>query len=280
MLAGAWILVLLPLMDALNALGWTSSIPVPTVFDIRGAVRTLDQTLICWGSVYQPLAFCIGVVLLFSRERGRRRGRLDWTRRWGVICSYVVMLLSAVPVLLLGALVLVGIAAVFLSMPLKYQPGITQLFVEVSTVWLRYGPYPTNISGVVLVAFSSITMLLACVPLFDALRSGGRKWVAASLLAPLALFSLMHLGQAAGYCLGFSSMSLDAVSPPGVYFRPHLLVGYISGNSIYALWWGSSLSSIAFAVEATKWCIVVAIAVWLSIARLAAWRQGRKARGT
>src|SRR5205085_12688227 len=39
MLAGAWALVLLPLMDALNALGWASRVPVPNVFHLPGAVR-------------------------------------------------------------------------------------------------------------------------------------------------------------------------------------------------------------------------------------------------
>src|SRR5687768_7166083 len=132
-LAGAWVLVLLPLMDVLTASGWASSAPVPTVFDFRGTVRTLDDTLLCGTGVYQPLVFCIGVVLLFSKERGRRGGKLDWTRRWGVVCSYVVLLLCAVPVLFIGALVLAGIAALFQSMPAKYQPGVTQLFVDVST---------------------------------------------------------------------------------------------------------------------------------------------------
>src|SRR5688500_4710590 len=66
MLAGAWILVLTPLLDALIAFKWASSVPVPTVFDFRGTVRTLDDTLLCFGGVYEPLVFCIGVVLLFS----------------------------------------------------------------------------------------------------------------------------------------------------------------------------------------------------------------------
>ena len=196
-------------MDALQDFGWASSVPVPTVFDFRGTVRTLDETLLCYLGVYQPLIFCIGVVLLFSNERGRRRGRLDWTRRWGVICSYVVLLLSAAQVLFIAALVLAGIAAIFQSMPPKYQPAVTQLFVDVSTFYLRYGPYPKNIAGVVLVAFSSIAILLACIPLFDALRSSGSKRAAAILLAPLALFSLMHLAQVGRYCLGFSSATSD-----------------------------------------------------------------------
>src|SRR5687768_567204 len=121
-LAGVWILVLLPLMDVLEISGWTSRVPVPTVVDYRGTVRTLGDTLVAYPNVYQPLVFCIGVVLLFSKERGRRRGQLDWTRRWGVGCSYVVLLLSATQFLFIVALVTLGIAAVFQSIPLKFQP--------------------------------------------------------------------------------------------------------------------------------------------------------------
>src|SRR5688572_8914546 len=109
-LAGAWLLVLVPLMDALKIFEWASSVPVPSPFDARIAPGTLDQSLLCdW--VYQPVVFCIGVVLLFAKERGRRPAPLDWTRRWGVLCSYVVLLLSATQILFIGALVLVGISA-------------------------------------------------------------------------------------------------------------------------------------------------------------------------
>lgn len=271
MIAGAWILVLLPLMDALQKFGWASSIPVPTVFDFRVTVRTLDQTLLCNMGVYQTVVFCTGVVLLFSKERGRRRGRLDWTRRCGVACSYAALLLSAAPVLFIGALVLAGIAAVFQSMPLKDQPQVTQLFVDVSSFYLRYGPRPANFAGVVLVAFSSIAILLASIRLFDALRSTGAKRSAAILLAPLALFSLMHLAQAVRYSLGFSGVTSENVSHYELYFWPVLLV-----SNLAALPSGLNVSS-ALLVEAAKWCIVLAIAVWLTIAQLAAWRQGKNA---
>ncbi len=274
-LAGMWILALLPLVDALKEFGWAASIPVPTVFDYRGVVRTLDDTLLCWMDVYQSLAFCIGVVLLFSKERGRRCGQLDWTHRWGVICSYVVFLLSATQVLIIAALVLAGIAAVFQSMPLKYQPGVTRFFVDVSTIYLRYGPYPKPISAVVLAAFSSITILLACIPLFDALRSTGPRWVAAILLAPLALFALMHLAQAGWYCLGFSTGTSPDVLNSETYFCPQLLVLDLPTHWSYGNVLGSALS--AFGVEAAKWCIILAIAVWLSIAQFVAWWQGKKA---
>src|SRR3954469_7851921 len=60
-LAGVWILVLLPLMDALKATGWTSSVQVPNVFGFPGKVRMLDETLFCWAGLYQLLVFCIGV---------------------------------------------------------------------------------------------------------------------------------------------------------------------------------------------------------------------------
>ena len=71
LLAGTWVLVLLPLMGVLQVSGWTSKIPVRTPFDFGCIVRTLDDTLLCWYGVYEPLVFCIGVVLLFSKERRR-----------------------------------------------------------------------------------------------------------------------------------------------------------------------------------------------------------------
>jgi hypothetical protein len=46
--------------------------------------------------------------------------------------------------------VLAGIAALCLSIALKYQPGATQFFVDVSTAYLKYGRYPNESSGVVL----------------------------------------------------------------------------------------------------------------------------------
>jgi hypothetical protein len=275
-LAGAWMLVLLPLVDALRASGWASSVPVPTVFGSRGTVNTLQDTLLCFPGVYPALAFCIGVVLLFANERGRRRGRLDWTRRWGVLCCYVVLLLSATQFLYVAALVSVGIAAVFQSMPLAYQPGVTRSLVDWGTAYLRYGPNPQNAAGVVLVASSSIAILLACIPLVDALRSSGPKRLAAIVLAPLALFALIYLAQAARYFAAFGLSPVADLLPYGVYFRPELLAGQpatrLSGQSPWAS------EPVAFTTEAVKWCAVVAIAAWLSIAQLGAWRRHKVVR--
>ena len=271
-LAGVWVLVLLPLMDVLMASGWAAKVPVPTVFNYRGTVQTIDDTFLSWPGVFQPLVFCIGVVLLFSKERGRRRFRLDWTRRWGILSSYAVLLLSAAEVLLISALVLAGIAALFIAMPLKQQPHVTQFFVHVSTGYLWYGAYPTPMSGVMLVAFSSIVMLLACVPLFNALRSNGSKWAAAILLAPLALFALIHLAQAGRCCIGFSTLTFAEVPSNEVYFWPALLVRDFRGGdrSLFYFRNVSQAAPLAFYMEVAKWCIVVVIAVWLSVAQVAA----------
>ena len=51
MLAGVWILVLLPLMAALQTSGWAARVPVPNVFDSPGAARTLDETLLRYSGV-------------------------------------------------------------------------------------------------------------------------------------------------------------------------------------------------------------------------------------
>jgi hypothetical protein len=271
MLSGIWILIFLPLVAFLQASGLDSRIRVPGFFEIRGTIRTLDDTLLFnWGPLYQSMVFCIGVVLLFSNERKRRSSPLDWTRRWGVFGSYLAFLLSVAPILRFSALVLAGIASLFLSMPLKYQPAVTQLFVHLSYGYLRYGPSPKVISSVaVLPALSSILILLACVPLLNALRSSGPKWAAASLLAVLALLALWNLSQVGGFCLGFSSMTLQQVyfSPVAslaVYFQPAMLP-YPDLTAVYLF-------------EAEKWCIVLTIAMWLSIAQFLTWRQSKAAR--
>jgi hypothetical protein len=212
--------------------------------------------------------------MLFSKER-RRRGRLDWTRRWGVLCSYVVLLLSAVQVLFLIALVLAGVAALLLSLPLKYQPPVTRWFIDVSTCYLRHGPHPHEALGVVLVAFSATTVLLACVPLFTALRSSGPKRLAVILVAPLALFSLMHLERAGRAYLGRPGVTDADVYPFVVYFWPRLPLSALAG--VPPTWWAApgDLAPGPIAVEGVKWGVVLAIAMWLSVAQIAARRHGR-----
>src|SRR5438309_5648527 len=63
MLAGAWILALVPLMAVLDSLQWSQRLPVPTLFDVQRG-QTLEGSYIT--HVYTFLTFCIGIVLLFS----------------------------------------------------------------------------------------------------------------------------------------------------------------------------------------------------------------------
>lgn len=282
-LIGVWLLVLVPLMDVLTASGLASHVPVPNVFHFPGSLR-LDETFFCTRHVYTGIVFCCGVVLLFSKERGRRYNRMDWTRRWGVICTYIVSLLCVVPITVIIALVLAGIAALFLAMPPRYQPGVTQFFVSISTAWLRHGPYPKEFSGVVLVAFSSITILLACVPLFNALRSTAAKNYAFIPLVPLALFALMHLAQACQTCFSFAKgtsspwaivvMPLDNIDQYALFFWPELLAGKIFGFPAYSSLVATSLRE--FFTELVKWSAMLGIAIWLSIAQIAAWWRRKK----
>jgi hypothetical protein len=268
-LAGTWVLVLLPLMDVLEKSGWASHLFVPTFWGY--GPNSLQETLLFNMALYPIILFCIGVVLLFSKERGRRSSRLDWTRRWGIICSYVVALLSAAFSLFLAALVLAGISMLFLSMPPKYQPSVTGVFVELSTTYLRYGPYPSDIKHGVLVTFSSVTILLACAPLWEALCSTGlKKSLARMILAPLALFALMNIAQASLVVFGFSTSSrFDPVYLLGPYFRPAVLVSSNRFSGYSAPLWNMT----DFVVECIKWGIIFLIAVWLSFAQLPTRRK-------
>jgi hypothetical protein len=149
----------------------------------------------------------------------------------------------------------------------------------VSSAYMRYGAYPTNNSAAACVAFSSIAILLACIPLFEALRSSGPKRLAAILLAPLALFSLMHLAQVGRYCVGYWGVAFWPVPPSdlfryGGYFWPELPVRRVAGLPDPFGVSGATLAAVL--VETAKWFIVLAIAVWLSVAQLAAWWRGGK----
>jgi hypothetical protein len=278
MVAGVWVLMLMAIMDVSRDVSWKWGIRVPQVFNFAGSASTLDQTLFSY--VHRPIVFCIGVVLLFSKECGRRESRIDWTRRWGVIGTYVVLVLSAAEILFLIALASVGIAALLLSMPPKYQPDLTDALMEASTAYLRYGPHPKEITLAGFTGFTSITILLACVPLYDALRSSGPKWVAAVVLAPLGLFALMHLADAGRYSLGLSGVTQNDLLVHQLYFDslPFLRS---AGSGVLTLI-GFSLSGSAsnlILVAAIKYCILATIAVWLSVAQALACRARRKVRG-
>jgi predicted RNA-binding Zn-ribbon protein involved in translation (DUF1610 family) len=260
MLAGVWVLVLVPLMAVLEASGWTSRLALPTLFDFKNNPLTIRESFAFEFQTYDHFIFCIGVVLLFSKERNRRTDRLDWTRRWGVITSYGVFLLGIPRFAFITALVMTGLGALCMSMPLRYQPAVTPLFVNLGAGYIYYGPYPGPLVGASFPVFSSIVVMLACVSLFNALRSSGPKVQAALLLAPLFIASLAQLNDIVRYYLGFGSFNTRDTYYP-FYFNAQLLV-----NGFRSL-------SFRFIMEAAKWSACLAIAIWLSIAQIMAWRR-------
>jgi hypothetical protein len=261
MLLGAWMLVLAPLGKVIETSEWASHVVVPTPFDLKGALMLQDTFAFDRGT-YKYLAFCIGVVLLFSNERNRRTARLDWTRRWGVTGSYGVLLLGIPYFGFITALVLIGIGALFQSMPLRYQPAMTELFVNLGAAYIYYGPHSGRLADASLPVFSSAVVMLACVPLYNALRSSGPKMLAALILAPLFITSLVQLSDVARYGLGLINFDLGVNYFP-FYFNSDLLFGR----------YGYSYPSFRVFGEAAKWFTCVAIAIWLSIAQIMAWRR-------
>lgn len=263
MLAGVWVLVLVPLMEVLNRLGVSERMPMPIFFDVQRG-QTLYETYIRMNYTY--LMFCIGVVLLFSKERNRRPGPLDWSRRWGVITSYGVFVLGIPRFAFTTSLVIIGIAALCLSMPLAYQPAVTPLFVKAGTTYMYYGPHPSRLAQAALAGFSAIVVLLGCVPLFNALRSSGPKILAAILLAPLALASVVQVAFAVLYAVQFNPFMESWRGARLFYFYPEPLAQVVADFSGISL--GRDVMS-----EFAKWFACFGIAVWLTIAQIAAMRR-------
>jgi hypothetical protein len=283
MVAGAWVLTLLPLMALLRATGWAEDVEVPSLLNIPNATRTLDQTFVAQMNVYESLAFCVGAVLLFSREGGRRPRRLDRTSRWGVLGCYIVLVISAAQILFVTALVVVGLAGLFLSIRGSDQPEWTPLLIDVGSGWLRYGPHPGVAADLTLVAVAAAMMGLACVRVFESLRSrrwGHRStWGAAALLAPVGLAAAANLVGVAHYAVrhvlrppGTPRAESDLFSL-GLFFRPGTLVYPIGDPPRYL-----TPEPYQIYVEAAKWGAVLGAAVWLTTAQCVALRR-RRARG-
>ena len=112
-------------------------------------------------------------------------------------------------------------------------------------------------------------MLLACVPLFNALRSSGPRWLALLVLLPIALGSVAQLASAAlyGAKLTVSGFVLN-LSP--YYFSPTTLT-----EGFPRFGW-STLFQHVFLLEAAKSLSCLAIALWLTAAQLAARRSRRR----
>ena len=265
MIAAAWVLTLVPLVAVLEDLGWTSRVSPPKFSHLQ-AGQSLDETLLI--ELYDYLVFCIGVVLLFSREGGRRAGRFDSTRRWGIVGSYLVLLLGFTEFAFIAALVMLGIAAVFHSMPLAYEPAITPWLVRLGRGYLVYGAAPGKVADTALACGSSLVVLLGCVPLFNALRSSGPKVFARVLLIPLVTTSVFQIGGALLSALNPMLLPPQWVTYRWFFFNSSMLAHGLTEFS-------PTFHTRDFFVELAKWLACAGSACWLSIAQIAAFRHRR-----
>jgi hypothetical protein len=220
------------------------------------------------------LLWCLGFVLLFAWEQGRRRNRLDFTRRWGVLGSYVVLAIMLVDVMLIWALVATGIAALLQSLPPENQPWGTTWFAEFGYRWLRYGPYPTDAAVTAVCCASALTGLLACRSIAIAMTATGTagRRVGYIVIAPLMVVCVASLLGAASSAMGGFQPSLsllvDLVDPRPLLFRPDLVVDVLEGNPLRV---GNVFQGRVFGmVHVTVLPALLVAAVWLSTAQIRA----------
>ena len=271
MLAGVWVLTLLPMVHLFQELGWSSHIPVPELYDSRSVLHTLQDTLLLdWIDPWPT--FVVGVVLLFAKERFRRRRRRDWTRRWGVLFSYLMLILGGLFVMPVISLVAMGIAALFFSLPLENQPGATNLFVWIGGGYGRTGLTDIDIERVATATAvgASVTVSLACVPLFDSLRASMvRRPLALVLVLPLLVFSLLNIVFA-----GFEAADAGwkyGLGPNYYYFSPYTTVQMLLHPSDLLDVFG--LADLRNTIEFSTWVAVALIALWLTLAQIRSWRR-------
>lgn len=277
-LAGLWVLLLVPvylLVDAL--LDVSARVPVPTVFDYRGGVRFLSETSLL--PIVRQVLYPVGLVLLFSRERFRRRHRLDWTRRWGVFGCYLLLPLGLVGILFIGSLVLAGIGALLMSMPLRQQPEATDFIIGLGHRWVRYAPQSSRWSEVALLIISMGVVLLACVPLYHALRSVGAGWMGRALLASIVGgvgVTLVILGlHLYGHSVGGPYESSYLFFHPGSLAH-ELIARYLPHDARRLGAWGATAGIYHWAMavlDLVKLLALLIITLWLTVAQVHSWRR-------
>lgn len=270
MIFGLWVLVLIPLPKVLEVTRVGEHIPLPSSFGQYDPNRNFADNSFLW-FIDPCLTFFIGAVLLFGRERGRRRHRRDWLKRWGIFGTSIVTFVGLGSALVIAALVGCGIAALIHSMPLAQQShGWYGFFSTVSVWYLHYGPYPTDEALLVQICTASAVMILACSPLHDALRARGSNALAWILPAPLAVLGFAQIVAVIG-------QTIDPIFAPNIRLSPYFLdPSVLNGRTWdFAGQRFRNTSVFDFAQEGIKWLTMLMLATTLSVAQVKAIR-GRK----
>jgi hypothetical protein len=265
MVAGAWVMVFIPLIAVLHHFGFDDDIRVPFTAYV-GDLPLRDSFVTM---VYAELVFCIGLPLLFAKERGRRPHWLDRTKRWGAFVTFLVLVLTFANLALVTSLVIVGIGALLISLPFANQPAVTPLFTEFGPILVLYGPNSSDEAYVVFSALSALGILLACVPVSQALRRSGARVLAWVMVVPLTLTALLHLAVCVLWVVDFANA--QGYDPPGFFFQPGYLTSRLSELSSGVE--GRYRLLLNVVQEYLKWLPFLGIALWLTIAQVRAWRK-------
>ena len=272
MVAGAWLLALIPAMDVLEQIGWSERIMLPALFE--GGLRPLSETFFSTFWTLPYLLYCTGFALLLTPESERRRGRFDWTRRWGMIGLSLVVMLGFLELMIVPALVGLGVTALFFTLPLSHQPEMAELLgtvsIELLCLPLQGG---TDQSFAALLAISGLVVIFACVRLFDALRSIGPWWLAAALLSLLVIPMTLQVVAAALFFVEHPRAEDLPIAP--FFVEPWNLVFEIV--TLYYDAMSPSAVTLHGMVEMVKWFGIVTFATCLTVAQIhARWTRGSK----
>ena len=271
MLAGIWVMALLPIFAVLREFGWAAQISMPGWFDGPGGSHTLDRTfLLDWIGIDPWPTFLIGVPLLFAKERFRRRNRLDWTRRWGLLFCCLVLVLGIVFLMPVVSLVMIGIAALFFTLPLTNQPAATEWLAAIGGGYARLGLVDIDVaaSSYAVAAAASLSVLVAATRIAEALRATGLRFISWLVVAPLIGYAAFN--GASVVLMGIEVSAEDSLPHFPFLFSPVAIAITIARpeGSIEIDGW----FDLAISWQSLNWLIVLAIALWLTVAQIRSWR--------
>lgn len=281
-LAGLWVLLLVPLpVILLQAMPpYDRSAP----YGFWDAFR--DYYIESYVSmVYSTLAFCVGTVLLFARERGCRPRWLDTLRRWATLGPYLVLLAGLGAVAGVTLLVLTGIDAQ-INPPgdaafRQFARGAGQKWSE----WSFRAMQP----------LAAAVVVLAGVVLLDALHRAGAILLGRAMVIVGVLTITPGLVVWACYVAGLPWANEVVFWEP--FFQPHTLGDALIG---WLYWAGRAYNYVhpydgfittasplrepsnltAWAIHVTagplelaKWTLVLLVAARLTGAQVRAWRR-------
>lgn len=275
--AGLWVLVLLiPLPAVLTAVLPPSEPFGPYTFTDAFRYWYLESYA---PMIWAPVVFCMGMVLIFSRERGTRPRRLDRVRRWGGISAWVLLPVTALAVSGITLLVIAGIRN---QVGPPGDPAFAAFARRFSVTWSDWG-------FIAMQFLSAGLVLMMGLVLYDALVRCGSKGLARLMVGvglPLvALQVVFTIFYAAG-----AAWAEDIIQWEG-FFHPYPLangaiewyyraVGLGGGAYIYAGYYaevtplpaagdirGWVYYGLGFPLELIKFLLLLAIAVQLTFAR-------------